>query len=460
MRRVDSRSQGGSLKSCKMWFLILLILVWVSPYAYGDAVDFSIAGRDAKAIQGTLYLTRDDLLFGEVLIEGERREVDRVELSLDGGKRWRLLVEGGWNFAYGFRPQDGRYYEIVLRGIIRGDPVFTTDTYKIHYQDTTDRILLKTLLDDLKRYYEKEEIEGFLSCFSKGYRDLESLKRYLKRDFEGHQNIRLSWEVLDEEIQLDAARLKVNYKREWERKGRKIGRSAKVLLLLQKERGWRITGVVDDGRVFLTGTPDLAIRDSDITYSTEPIWGETITLEARVRNTGTGEAWEVCVRFYDNDGKVGEDHHLDVIEPDGVGEVSVEWVVDVPSPHTIRVVVDEEAKIDEENEENNQAEKILHVALPDLFISASDISMDREGISFTIHNKGKAPVREATLRVWNIEEGILLGDQKVFSIPPDGKKILHIPVSPGPWTLKAKIDPENIIPEVDEENNETTKRIP
>jgi hypothetical protein len=101
--------------------------------------------------------------------------------------------------------------------------------------------------------------------------------------------------------------------------------------------------------------PDLAIAQSDVTYSSQKVvGGDQVTITAAVRNIGTGSAGDVAVRFTDNGTPIGTDQIIASIAPGASGTASVVWnTKGLKGDRTIVVSVDPANAIHESDETNN-----------------------------------------------------------------------------------------------------------
>jgi PKD repeat protein len=125
---------------------------------------------------------------------------------------------------------------------------------------------------------------------------------------------------------------------------------------------------------------DLTLTGADIWFSKDkPIKGETVQINATVKNVGDTNASNVRVRFYDGLSLVvviGSDQFVDV-PYGGSGVARVNWSTAsvTNGNHTIVVVVDPASEITEDSEGNNTANRTIFVNLaPTARVSASSSS--------------------------------------------------------------------------------------
>jgi hypothetical protein len=127
-----------------------------------------------------------------------------------------------------------------------------------------------------------------------------------------------------------------------------------------------IEGLVEDVNstiVYDSLPPDLSIIPIAVWISdTLPEGGDTITITARVNNTGSTSVEEALVRFIDGPERTGTLIGEDIIDvpSHGYGIAQVEWEAN-PGIHAITVIADPDDEIDESNEDNNSAERPVSV---------------------------------------------------------------------------------------------------
>ena len=220
--------------------------------------------------------------------------------------------------------------------------------------------------------------------------------------------------------------------------------------------------------------PDL---DPPVSVSkSNPVLGiDTIYVNSTVSNIGTAPAYNVDVRFYDNQISIG-DVYIDEL---GVGEsydCSILWKVDGPvGLHNISVRVDPYNQIPELNESNNVGWTTLNVTgWPDLTLSSGDISFLTQGstmrggvvtVSATIHNQGDSASETTQVAFYdgNPEAGgTQFAIDNIDSIPIEGASTISvewIPDTAGNHYIYVVIDPDHNLNETNEDNNIAYKEI-
>jgi hypothetical protein len=110
-------------------------------------------------------------------------------------------------------------------------------------------------------------------------------------------------------------------------------------------------------------TRDLTLSSSDITFSTQKVRGaDVVTVNARIRNLGTGDASNVEVLFKVNGLELGR-RTIAVIRAGGSATASIQWgnVKHLQGVHIVVVTADPANTIKETNENNNQATRVVEV---------------------------------------------------------------------------------------------------
>jgi hypothetical protein len=125
--------------------------------------------------------------------------------------------------------------------------------------------------------------------------------------------------------------------------------------------------------IFLGAAPDLmiaggAVDDISFDPASPQVEGATVTITARVHNTGTEDAFNIAVRFYDDSvdaqGQIGNDEMIPFIPAGGDESVSHDWTCQGGGVHTVFAFADPEDEIIEWNEGNNLAGKPFTVLPP------------------------------------------------------------------------------------------------
>jgi uncharacterized repeat protein (TIGR01451 family) len=265
--------------------------------------------------------------------------------------------------------------------------------------------------------------------------------------------------------------------------------------------------------------PNLALKSSNISFDpSSPAAGEPVTITVTVPNDGGEDANDVVVHVLDStdEAELIQEVVTDTIEAGG----SVEFVVtydttDKEGERSITVIADPNDDISETNEEDNEATRTLTVSpptegegpgeeespgegagaetgsgegeselevsavessrRPNLVVHQEDIALSpfnsREGNLITavvvVYNEGTADARNVPVQFVEVTDGGVepLGDLQVIRIIPAGgvapvRVILDAEAMQGARTIGVVVDPDNLIPELDETDNEANTSLP
>ena len=223
--------------------------------------------------------------------------------------------------------------------------------------------------------------------------------------------------------------------------------------------------------------PDLTISINDIVFSNlSPAANEEITITATIHNIGNADANNILVQFYDGDPDNGGiligEQVISSITAGSSATAQINWIAQ-EGTHEIYVVIDPNNDIAESNEGNNIASKSLEVtiALPDLTVSPNDIIFSNPDpqttdITFkvTIHNNGEADATNVVVQFFDgdPETGQLIATANIQSIQAGDSSTVETwwDVSCSSTEFSVRIDPDNLIEEENEDNNEYTVTSP
>ena len=227
-------------------------------------------------------------------------------------------------------------------------------------------------------------------------------------------------------------------------------------------------------RVRPASLPNLTVSGAELTVTPDPpVEGQAAKVSAVVRNIGGVSTGPFSVRLFvgdpDFEGRlIGEASVPDL----GAGQAvtaSVAWSpVNVRGETGLYVVADALHQVTESNETDNQAfHAFSAVGLPDLVLTIADVSLNpgypRAGeavsIGATVRNLGDRPSAATTLVVSEGEpDPAVVGTLAVPELAPGASAALVLPwtpgAPPGPRVLRLVVDPDGIVAEHDEGNNE------
>jgi subtilase family serine protease len=230
-----------------------------------------------------------------------------------------------------------------------------------------------------------------------------------------------------------------------------------------------------------SGLPNLRLSGADVTMDPDPlVEGGGATLTAVVRNTGVVPAGPFAVSFVvgdpDRGGRTVGEVTVDGMAAGESRSVSFAWPrVDVGGSLGLYVIADAGAQVEESDESDNRAFRpFSSIGLPDLVLTAADVTLDpaypRAGEPVTVHatvrNLGGRPTGTATsLSVAEGEAGarVGIGSLAVPPLEPGAFVALSLPwtpaAPPGPRPLSLVLDPDGLVAEQDEGNNEVLRTV-
>jgi|GEM_PF-2425022 len=226
---------------------------------------------------------------------------------------------------------------------------------------------------------------------------------------------------------------------------------------------------------------DLVVDAAKITFSNAaPLSTDVIDIGATVTNAGGVNAADVEVRFYDGDPaqggqQLGSGLKFAGIAAGGEGKATLKTALSAGT-HRIYVVADPANTIGESDEDNNKARADLTVEQgppPDLSIAPSEIvvvdtditSGDLVKIKVVVRNLGAGPANQVSVRLYQgapLAGGFRTSmDIPVAALAPSDSATVEIGwgAAVGDRDLYVVADPENIIPEDDEDNNIASLRL-
>jgi subtilase family serine protease len=240
-------------------------------------------------------------------------------------------------------------------------------------------------------------------------------------------------------------------------------------------------------RALVSVKPDLTISSSDITFSdSTPTVGDTVTITANIRNTGSAQADNVLIQFYngdpDNGGTLIDETTVSIIPAFDSAQVSINWTTSAVSTVTIFVKVDALNTIDELDETDNYAIKNIYVGTG-VNLTVSNIVFTPEvavvdqpvDITFTITNSGETTANSVLVEYYHAEstqeeiysgtlepeQYIKIGETTISELSPGMNYPIQITKSftQGFHNIKVIADPLNTISETNESDNEFSKWI-
>ncbi|MBP1946964.1 putative repeat protein (TIGR01451 family), partial [Methanobacterium petrolearium] len=193
---------------------------------------------------------------------------------------------------------------------------------------------------------------------------------------------------------------------------------------------------------------------------------QTYTITTTINNGGLNSANNFQVKLYDNNQEV-ESQHVNVLAAGSSTSLSFSWKPTTTGSHSLQIIFDPDNQVEESNETNNQISKVLEVELarPDLIPEKLEVPLDLVTnqvyqLNTTIANRGYKDSNSFMVKLYD-------GDQEIESKTVTGLNIGETiqllfnwtPTSYGSHNLKIVVDPDNLIDEYKETNNEFKKFV-
>lgn len=203
---------------------------------------------------GALTLQKDDLLNGKIVISGEayaeNNSLQRVEVSLDGGRRW-FSAEGTVRWSYVFSPVNDASYEITVRAFnksgVRSESGFS-NALSLTYQKTSNKELITQSLGNLIRSYNIEDTQGFLAEVADNFfKGKDTLQNNLESAFSVWDNIKLSISNLVIDIVSSSqANAQFRWAKSYQEYGIANSTSGSLQMTFKKDSDWKIVSYSGD----------------------------------------------------------------------------------------------------------------------------------------------------------------------------------------------------------------------
>jgi len=212
--------------------------------------------------------------------------------------------------------------------------------------------------------------------------------------------------------------------------------------------------------------PDLTPFSIEI-IPLEPVAEETCTVKVTVKNFGMFDAGRFDATLY-VDNLLIQTLPVEALAVNGTATLSFNWTPAEPATYTLKVIVDPENLVDELNETNNEISISVSVKpkpLPDLTVEFVDLPEEFvAGTEYEVKALVKN-VGEADTEGFNVE--LKANEASLGKVPVEGLAagssttvtFTWKPEEAGDYTLKATVDPENLIQEKDETNNAATSVV-
>jgi hypothetical protein len=227
-------------------------------------------------------------------------------------------------------------------------------------------------------------------------------------------------------------------------------------------------------------SPDLQVASDSITLDHDAQVGVATSVTATVQNVGEADAANITVAVFDGPRdlggrQIGDPIVIPLLAPGESAPIGVAWTPTAAGAHTLFVVADPANAIQELDETNNEGNRTVEVAanaLPDLEVTAADLTAapaqpvegDTVTLSLFVHNQGGSPVSRAMVRFYDGDPaagGVPIGqDQAITNLVPLGRQQVQVEWPTvgltGNHRLTAVVDPDGAVAEVSEENNQAS----
>ena len=174
--------------------------------------------------------------------------------------------------------------------------------------------------------------------------------------------------------------------------------------------------------------------------------GQEVKVKLLVSNTGEEEANKFYIRLFSNDSKLSyASKRIKSLKPGEEKAVELSFVPATSGKHTIKVKVDDDGVIPEEDEQNNQAEKLISVGKADgVDLMVTDVDVRKAGrgapdgaikISFAIVNGGRVTSDSFQYRVFlassntvsvSASKSVLLSEDHIEKLKSNGKVSINL----------------------------------
>ena len=229
----------------------------------------------------------------------------------------------------------------------------------------------------------------------------------------------------------------------------------------------------------LVATPDglSDVTPTDVNVSpANPVEGDTVTLQATLRNPTVWDTGGLTVSFYATSNT--QQYYIgSALVPNvpagGTAQAGIPWnTLGFTGTVPVRVVVDPFDRLAETDETNNVARANLTILTrPDLLISNLQLSNPEPvvgepvTVTLTLRNRGQttAGAQTVALYVGNPDaSGTAVGAQGLAPLPGGNTGTVTFtwtPNAPGQYRLFARVDRDNAVNEFDEGNNDTWQDV-
>ena len=209
--------------------------------------------------------------------------------------------------------------------------------------------------------------------------------------------------------------------------------------------------------VWAQSVPDLTIETITSSPAT-PSPGDEVTFTVTISNRGTATSGQCYVAYY-IDGDYVADEYVSAIAPYASAEYTLNWAAEA-GIHTFTAVADYKNKVSESDEYNNEKTYSLSTVGPDLVINSITWSPAEPAVGstviFTVSIKNQGTDVAISSHVHLYIEDIPRGFKEGERIYPGETQTRTFSwfTKAGPHEIKAIVDRDDSVTEIDEDNNE------
>lgn len=199
-----------------------------------------------------------------------------------------------------------------------------------------------------------------------------------------------------------------------------------------------------------------------VTQPVDPAPGDTVTIQATVRNTGDEVASSSKARLFLDGDAFGSLADIDALDPGQQAPALWQWDSTL-GVHQLGAVADAEDDVTEADEQDNERNRTLTVG-PDLTVldlrirPESPVAGDNVTAEVDLANLGRSVQSNVTVAL--TVDGTPLGEQTLEGLAANATETLTfgpVNATPGEHTVTAVIDPDDSVEEADPGNNEATR---
>ncbi|RLE21903.1 MAG: hypothetical protein DRJ65_15020, partial [Acidobacteria bacterium] len=215
--------------------------------------------------------------------------------------------------------------------------------------------------------------------------------------------------------------------------------------------------------------PNLVVSPESLTFDPDQSFqGDSVALSGQITNNGISSAGPFTAQLRLDDpgsGPVVASSTFGGLDPGETTTLAGNWTVDAPEDRLVYLVIDLGNEVEEFNEQDNQAFRVLGVqSLPDLVLTSGSVqatppfphSGEAVVFSVTVENSGDQPADATTVDLLDEFWG-LLGSAPLAAVPAHGQTSTDIdwqaPESAGEVVLHFRVNADQSDPEQSYDNN-------